>query len=573
MVGVPVLERAVDRGVMQLLRTILPLVTAAMVIVLLLVFGLRLDALAPLLLVGLSELVLFGAMGYAGARLHFVVAVVAPILLVVGLASAVHVLFTVRDRRKGGCDAVEAVVAAYRVKAWPVLWTGITTGVGFGSFASSPSLAIQSLGLWSAFGLTFLTFALLTFYPALLASLGGRRPAPPLGERVTNAARSIGARLFVRASSRPRACHLLFALTAAAAALGMPRLTLDTDLLHYVRPSSPARAEIERLEETGVGVLAADVVLTISGEGRAPGPLQGLDGLAELASLTDELRTLPAVLSGVSAADLVETVARHCLDANADTVAEGQGGSTEALARIAATPELDRTLRFLLTPSGRRARVSLLLHAGGIEELGPTLDDAAARARSRFPEAEVTVTGQYPLVLAAQGSILRSMALALGLTFLVVVVLFRIAVRTWNAAARALLANVWVVLVVLGVMGWTGTALDSVTIMVASAALGLVVDDTLHFIGFLRHELHPDSGGIEPASLRALRQAVPGHVLTSLVLTMGFAAVGLSPLVPVARFGTFLALAVVVALVADLVWVPTLLGSLRGRAAQRLRAP
>jgi hypothetical protein len=266
----------------------------------------------------------------------------------------------------------------------------------------------------------------------------------------------------------------------------------------------------------------------------------------------------------LSAGDLVAAPRRET-DAGGD--AGGDGASwRRAREAVAARPEEARLLRFLLAADGRRARVALTLpmSAGGdVDELF-----AAAReeARSAFPRAESYVTGSYPLVLAAQRSLLATMLHTFAVAVVLVALCLRLVLGSAALAARALAVNLWPVLVALGVMGWLRVPVDSATLAVAAVALGLAVDDTLHtFADFRRHA---GRRGRRPAIVAAVGRNAPAHLATALLLAGGFALFGLSGFVPGARFGLLTAAAVAAALLADLLLVPALLAAPSGLAGE-----
>jgi predicted RND superfamily exporter protein len=104
---------------------------------------------------------------------------------------------------------------------------------------------------------------------------------------------------------------------------------------------------------------------------------------------------------------------------------------------------------------------------------------------------------------------------------------------------------------VLGVMGWSGIPLDVATVMTASVAFGVAVDDTFHY---LYHWRRGRSIGL------AARVAGQGIVATSFVVAGGFSVLALSGFTPVVRFGLLTALAVALALLVDAVLLPALVG-------------
>ena len=591
--GLATVDRALDAALRRMAGWLFPALVAVAVLLLAAVFRGLAGVALPLAQVAVSETVVLGAMGYAGQPLDFVLIVLVPLLFVIVLATAVHVLCFHRRLRLDGLDPAAAAVATYRVKTWPVIWTGVTTAAGFGSLAVSGVPPVRALGLWAAFGIAFATFAMLTFFPALLASGGGAgrstdRAARGGGSggdgRFERAAEATGRRLAAAATERPVAVALLFTALGLLAAAGLPRLRVETDAVAYLPAGSPARHDLRTLEQRGIGAMAASLVL--HAEGDAP-PFDGPEALRRQAALAGALRREPLVLGALSAGDLVEDVAGR-LGGAADRPGPdiGTGGSTPprepagpgerpslaalaaGKARIAEEPDLHRMLGFLATSDGRWARITLLVPARGEEVLEPLFGRVEAAARAAFPDAEVWVTGQYPLVLAAQKSLLRTMILSLSMTALCVALIFRLVLGSLSLTLRALVPNLWPVLVVVGTMGWLGLPVESSTVAIASIVLGLAVDDTLHSLGSFRR-LAQRSAPRE-AAVATLGETAGAHALTSVTLALGFGVCGLSALPSVARFGALSALAILAALAADLVLVPLLLARAPAAAVRRL---
>jgi hypothetical protein len=351
----------------------------------------------------------------------------------------------------------------------------------------------------------------------------------------------------------------LFGAVAALALAGAARLEIDTDLAGYFRPDHPARAGLERLERAGVGPVAADVVVS---RGRGP-RFDTPEGLAVLARAAAALREEPALMGVVTGAELADAVARE--DPDPAPPAERL---ERALERMRTEPGLDRLRASLLAADGGSARIMLLLPMASYDRLQPVLERCRARAE-RAAGAEAWITGAYPLVLGAQRSVLATVVGSLTLTALAIAAILRLLLGSARAALAALAANLWPVLFVLGTMGWAGVAIDATTAMIAAVALGLAVDDTLHTLGWFRRSAR--RRGAAAAAVAALGRGAPALILTTALLAAGFGICGLSSFLPVARLGALTALALVVALAADLVLLPPLLAALPPRAVARLR--
>jgi predicted RND superfamily exporter protein len=171
--------------------------------------------------------------------------------------------------------------------------------------------------------------------------------------------------------------------------------------------------------------------------------------------------------------------------------------------------------------------------------------------KARVTGPTVLVTNLVDTLLASQ---IESLALASGVVFCMVAVLF----RSLRVGLLAMLPNLLPILFNLGLMGWVGIPLDTATAMISAVAIGIAVDDTVHILAGYQHELA--GGATIPQALRRV-YVVKGRavVYTSLILCAAFGLVMVSNFLPTAHFGALSALTMISALVADLLFLPALL--------------
>jgi len=174
-----------------------------------------------------------------------------------------------------------------------------------------------------------------------------------------------------------------------------------------------------------------------------------------------------------------------------------------------------------------------------------------------LPAERVTVTGNYRLLLDAQRSLLRTLAWSLAITAVVMQIVLAFALGSVRIGVAAMLPNLLPVAATFLVMTITGTPLDLGTSMVASLALAIAVDDTLHFT-------LADSTRDPEAAARRSGRAI---LLTSWIMGLGFAVLVPSTFRPASAFGLLSATALATAVVGDLLVLPALLslGFLRPR--------
>ena len=236
--------------------------------------------------------------------------------------------------------------------------------------------------------------------------------------------------------------------------------------------------------------------------------------------------------------------------------------------RAVLAPRLTPALTHFTAEGGRAARAAVFtdfLGNGATGDLARRL--TALGAAWLPPEASVEVTGSPVLWERMDASISRTqrssiLLVALG-TFALLLALFRNladALVGWLASA---LPVAWI----LGLMGWLGVPVTLATVLIAGIALGLAVDDTVHFVLAFRRRVAAGAGRRAAVgdTLAALGERM---IATSVILAGSFLVMAFSDFTPTANFGVFTALTILLALVADLCLVPWALG-IAGRRSPR----
>ena len=181
--------------------------------------------------------------------------------------------------------------------------------------------------------------------------------------------------------------------------------------------------------------------------------------------------------------------------------------------------------------------------------------------------------GYLPLYVRMMEYVVDSQVSSFALAYLAVFLLLGLLFRSITLAAVAMIPNLLPIFVTLGLMGILGVRLDVATVTIAAVVIGIVVDDTIHFLHRFKQELHDPACGAtadEPgdyaeAARRTLRGAGPAMVSTSAILAIGFLVLTLASVKSIIYFGLLSAVAMVAALLADLLVLPAILISVKPR--------
>jgi predicted RND superfamily exporter protein len=205
----------------------------------------------------------------------------------------------------------------------------------------------------------------------------------------------------------------------------------------------------------------------------------------------------------------------------------------------------------------------------------PVLEAKRKELGFRSDEGIVAVyTGVVPLVYQTQHELMRGLFNSLTMAFVLITFVMMFMVKSVPAGLVAMLPNIFPVIIIFGAMGLSGILVDVGTMMTASVALGVAVDDTMHYLTWFRRGL--DEGlDRKEAAMMAYGRCGTAMTQTTLIGGLGLAAFAFSTFTPTQRFGTLMLLLLFVALVGDLIFLPALLTGPLGRVfvAPRKKSP
>lgn len=540
--GLAPTHAAFDRLTQQSLLIFMPLVTLVSLIVGLALFR-SLRALVAMFAPALAS-VLLGIAGLelAGQSLNLVTAMLPPLVMTIGFASAIHLVTHYGNVLARGLEPAEATLQALSEKRFPLAFSILTTAVGFGSLALSPVSSVRTLGI-SSFATLLMTLLLVVVgTPTLLVLLAPRIHAPAHRRQILE-------NLAIIALRHRLITIVIVALVAAAVVSGVTRLRPSINGVRMLAQDSNERLAYEQLEREGLGL--ANLEVWIRTEVCNPEALH--DERPRLKRLTSRVGEIDGVTGTFSAADLLDAADLRLYRSRARGMSR-----REALAVSDGTGKRFDLLQRMWTSHGGLRLTVLMQTADTPQEIERQQQEILAAARAVYPDSPIEITGHYALLISTPGALMETLISSLSITLVIVFGLFLLSFRSLGLVLAAMTANMLPVALVLGMMGWLGVSLDVATIMTGSVVFGLAVDDTFHYLYHRRA-----SGCLRQAAVIAGQ----GIVATTAVVVIGFSTFGLSGFVPVRSFGLLTGFGVLAALGIDALLLPALVGDEDKRSA------
>jgi len=215
-------------------------------------------------------------------------------------------------------------------------------------------------------------------------------------------------------------------------------------------------------------------------------------------------------------------------------------------------------LRELVLDDQRTVRLSALVNVMEEQRFLDLVEEARDVLSDLPPTWESTVTGQVLLLVRAQQNLIATQLRSLLLALLLIAGCIAVGLRSWHLTTTALLPNLVPAVAVFALMALLRLPLDPATVMVASIALGIAVDNTVHVLENVRRR---NSAGMpmREAASQTLSRIGPAMATTTVTACTGFLALSTSKFTPIGAFGLLAAGAMVVALAADVLLLPAIL--------------
>lgn len=550
--GTPVMNVTLDRSAEKAAATFMPVAVGIGIVVLGLVLRKVTAVIAVLLAVGTAVLWTMGLLEMTGHTLNMVLVALPTLLFVLGLSGGIHIAsrhISLVDRTG---QPRQALARALRELIRPTVFSGLTTAVGFGSLMVAEMAPVADLGLFAAAGLVSSLLCNLTVLPGVLSLFsrrGGRDRLPHLywiG--------SVG----TAAACRPVPFLGAGLLLAVLCTAGMMRLRTEADVLAFFPETARITRDYQFVAKRLTGLYTLELVV------HAP-PSSEARVLDALRALDEDVSAYPEV---------ARTIHLGQLELPSGSLRGGKDLATRLARGSRLIERFSRRFRSVEerpAPDGGSAaasgevylRMAVLIREMASSEFYRLLDRIRSRTGDRLGGlATWEVTGIVSLLNDAQKALVETQVRSFGVAAGVVLLMTGFLFRSLRAVLAALLPNLLPVLSTFALMGFSGMPLDPATVMIASLAIGIAVDDTIHFLGRYRLERATGLDAIQ-AARGALDEAGAPMLFTTLVAAVGFSILCLTDFLPIAHFGLLTAFTMVAAWMADVLLLPPSLSLVR----------
>ena len=495
------------------------------------------------------------------------------LLSIISISFSIHLIVRYRELlAKGAHEHDDMIRETMRSKFAPCLYTALTTLAAFGSMLSSDIQPIEDFGWILCMGIVVALICTYLLFPTILLILGPTKPSKTLDRRI------ILTDWFEHLSvNRTRSVLVATVLIAVPAMYGVSLITFDNRFIDYFYEGTDIYQGMSHIDRRLGGTLPLDVYIRFeqydSGAGDSPddfddfGDFDGFDDpfperywytpdkIDALRRMQQALEARPEVGKVISIASM-EQMARRFND----------GEPLTGLQITYVLGELPKDVReFLIDAYGSprngwmrvSARITESMTDFSKQELIESISHFA-REEMQLEDDRFIVTGMVVLFNDMLKQLADSQIRTLGYVVIAIFIMFSILLGSLKLALIALVPNVLAATLIIAFMGYAGIPMDMMTVTIAATCIGIGVHDAIHYLYRFRAEM---------AHTESTRNAVitshhtTGHAMyfTTMTIVGGFSILALSNFIPTVYFGLLTALAMALALVANMTLMPALL--------------
>lgn len=562
--GLPVAEDTFGVEMFKQMALSAPL--AGLIIFLLMFFFFRRFSLiiAPMIVAMASIIWTMGLLIGTGHTVHIMISMIPIFLMPIAVVDSIHILSEFCDAYGPGRSKKETIMKVYDQLMTPMLYTSLTSAVGFASLALTPIPPVRVFGLFVAFGIMaawVLTITLIPAFAMLMPErfLKGLERKDKGADALSSIQRAIG-HITTR---RSRWVLVATLLVLAFSAYGISLTVVNDNPVYWFNKGHKIRVADRVLNEHFGGTYMAYLVL----EGKEQGQVKTPETMAYIEGLQKELASIEVVGKTTSIADVVKKIGFELRDR-----AEGSAmipQSSEAISQYLFLYEMSgdpEDLYHLVDPDYKKTAVWIHLKRGDNIDMRRVVERAEGYMAANPPPGGMTTdwAGLSYINVVWQDRMVSGMMSALMGSFVMVLVMMVVLFRSLLWGVISMVPLVVTIALIYGLVGIAGKSYDMPIAVLSSLTLGLSIDFAIHLVQRAR-QIFAEKKDWNETIDALFEEPVRAIIRNAIVIAIGFTPLLFAPLMPYKTVGFFMASIMAVSGAATLLVLPSIMVVLKKR--------
>ena len=543
-IGSPMLLTYISDLMRDDLTNLLPRAFLVIAFILFLSFRSISGVLLPLLIAIIAIVWSLGSMAFLDIKMSMISNNIPIILLAIGSAYTIHVIN--RINKVSQSKETDVIARALAFVLIPLILAALTTIIGFVSFIFGAYLnMIVDFGIFTALGTLFASLLSIFFVPAILEVINYKRK-----KNIKQKEHSFLTNYFLKPINallikRPKTILIFWMVLIAISIVGMSSIKRSVDIQEYFKKNNPTRlAENIMIEKFGG---TKPIFVHFKGNMQSPKVLKTMIQTSEY------MEKSPDVYTSMSIAKLIAEINLNI------TNTRGIPNKSEQIEQLWFLLEGNEVLnRFVNEDLTEGIIISKFKSPDNESKKEFAKYMRAFIATNSSEDCEIEITGMPFVDITMDQSLINSQIGSILIAILFVIILVGIILRSWISGLYASIPIIATIMLLFGFMGLTGISLNIATVLVASVALGIGIDYSIHIISHF-NESYKKSQDLYASIQESILISGNAIIINVISVSAGFLILVFSEMVPLQYFGLLIALSMVSSCLGALTLLPSIL--------------
>ena len=543
-IGSPMLLTYISDLMRDDLTNLLPLAFLVIAFILFLSFRSISGVLLPLLIAIIAIVWSLGSMAFLDIKMSMISNNIPIILLAIGSAYTIHVIN--RINKVSQSKEADVIATALAFVLIPLILAALTTIIGFVSFIFGAYLnMIVDFGIFTALGTLFASLLSIFFVPAILEVVNYKRK-----KNIKQKEHSYITNYFLKPINallikRPKTILIFWMVLIAISIVGMSSIKRSVDIQEYFKKNNPTRlAEKIMIEKFGG---TKPIFVHFKGNMQSPRVLK------TMIQTSEHMEKSPDVYTSMSIAKLIAEINLNI------TNTRGIPNKSEQIEQLWFLLEGNEVLnRFVNEDLTEGIIISKFKSPDNESKKEFAKYMRAFIATNSSKDCEIEITGMPFVDITMDQSLINSQIGSILIAILFVIILVGIILRSWISGLYASIPIIATIMLLFGFMGLTGISLNIATVLVASVALGIGIDYSIHIISHF-NKSYKNSQDLYASIQESILISGNAIIINVISVSAGFLILVFSEMVPLQYFGLLIALSMVSSCLGALTLLPSIL--------------
>lgn len=528
-------------------------------ITLLLFFRSLYTVIFPMIVLGSVIIFSLGIVGLLGFKLSLLTGIIPALITVISIPNSVYLITKYHIEYLRTRNKMKSLILVIEKIGIVTVMTNATTAIGLGVLSFTEIQTLREFGIVAGLSVIAAFFISLLLIPIVFSFL------PPPNKSQTKHLQRKGLTFAIKAlntivlKNRP-AVYVVTILIFITSIWGMTLIKPIAYMVDDIPKDSQVYRDLKYIEGRFNGALPFEILV----DTKRPRGVFNIKTIEQMAELQDSLATYPDISRSLSVADFTKFFRQAFFGGDPSqyllpTKNEFEFIRNNYLPNTSLGQELSQS-KNLVDSTSRITRISASVRDIGslaMEEMVDSIrqDIVAVFDTSRY---DVKVTGTTRMFIKANEALIDNLLQSLFIAFLIIAILMGVLFRSVRMVIISLIPNLLPLLVVAGIMGFTGIYLKPSTALVFGVAFGIAVDDSIHFLA--RYRLARRMGDtIREAISNSFKDTGVSMIYTSLILFFGFISFTFSEFGGTQSLGLLTSITLGIAMFSNLIFLPVLL--------------